>query len=70
MSSSGAQITEYRDLECEFFKGESRIFPSFWRKNHSDVLCLQELKLQTDAVDQSLLTERGYDHLAIHGQKQ
>ncbi len=34
-----------------------------------DVLCLQELKLQTDAVPRELFESRGY-HLAIHGQKQ
>ncbi len=34
-----------------------------------DVLCLQELKLETSKVPAELFEERGY-HLAIHGQKQ
>ena len=51
-------------------KARAEYFSLFLEKESPDVLCLQELKLQTDAVDQSLLTERGYDHLAIHGQKQ
>ena len=33
-----------------------------------DVLCLQELKLETSKVPTELFEERGY-HLAIHGQK-
>jgi len=34
-----------------------------------DVLCVQELKLETDKVPREIFESRGY-HLAIHGQKQ
>ncbi|MDP6942754.1 MAG: exodeoxyribonuclease III, partial [Myxococcota bacterium] len=34
-----------------------------------DVLCIQELKLETDKVPREMFESRGYD-LAIHGQKQ
>ena len=34
-----------------------------------DVLCLQELKMETDAVPRELFEERGYN-VAIHGQRQ
>jgi exodeoxyribonuclease III len=34
-----------------------------------DVICLQELKLATEAVPTSLFTDRGYE-VAVHGQKQ
>lgn len=34
-----------------------------------DVICLQELKLATDAVPTEIFTERGYE-VAVHGQKQ
>jgi exodeoxyribonuclease-3 len=34
-----------------------------------DVLCIQELKLETDKVPREMFESRGY-HLAIHGQKQ
>jgi exodeoxyribonuclease-3 len=33
-----------------------------------DILCLQELKLETDAVPIEIFTERGYE-VAVHGQK-
>lgn len=37
--------------------------------NMPDVLCLQELKLDTDAVPVEMFEERGY-HVAMHAQKQ
>jgi exodeoxyribonuclease-3 len=39
------------------------------RDDAPDVLCLQELKLETDKVPRDLFESRGY-HLAVHGQKQ
>ncbi|MEM7483161.1 MAG: exodeoxyribonuclease III [Acidobacteriota bacterium] len=34
-----------------------------------DVLCIQELKMEEDKIPRDLFEERGYPHLAIHGQK-
>jgi exodeoxyribonuclease-3 len=36
----------------------------------ADVICIQELKLETDKVPGELFTARGYPHLAVFGQKQ
>ena len=51
-------------------KARTEFVSLFIDKEAPDIICMQELKLQTEAVDTDFFLERGYSHLAIHGQKQ
>ncbi|GER05990.1 exodeoxyribonuclease III [Iodidimonas muriae] len=41
----------------------------FLLEHRPDVLCLQEIKVQTDLFPRSWFEERGYRHQAVHGQR-
>jgi len=50
-------------------KARAELVTRFIDETRPDVLCLQELKLETDKVPTEIFTSRGY-HLAVHGQRQ
>ncbi len=41
----------------------------FITKNQPDILCLQEIKVQTDMFPRQWFEKRGFSHCAIHGQR-
>lgn len=45
------------------------IVDRFLKEYQPDILCLQEIKVMTELFPRDFFTERGYDHMAIHGQK-
>jgi exodeoxyribonuclease-3 len=50
-------------------KARAEFVAAYLDEADPDVLCVQELKLESDKVPRALFEDRGY-HLAIHGQKQ